>query len=112
VEQFALALPVRVADPDRLDLTRRARRHVAFGHGAHRCPGQALARVEVEIALSVLFRRVPGLRLATSFDDVTFDEDSLLHGVGELPVVWGPGPGSDVRPRRPGDEPKTYERRL
>ncbi|MEU2718370.1 cytochrome P450 [Streptomyces sp. NPDC007205] len=75
-------------EPDRLDLTRRARAHVAFGYGAHRCPGQALARAELEIALPALFRRLPGLRLAIPFDQVLFAEDSFLHGVRELPIVW------------------------
>jgi cytochrome P450 len=76
------------ADPDRVDLTRRARRHVAFGHGAHRCAGQALARAELEIALSTLFRRLPELRLAIPFERIAFDDHGLLHGVPELPVLW------------------------
>lgn len=86
-------------DPDRLDLVRGAGRtrvpgHVAFGYGIHRCPGQALARAELEIALSVLFRRLPGLRLAVPFERIPFDDDSLLHCVRELAVAWEPN-GSD-----------------
>lgn len=93
--------PEAFPDPDRLDLargadgTRGVRGHVAFGYGIHRCPGQALARAELEIALAVLFRGLPGLRLAVPFGRIPFDDDSLLHGVRELPVAWGPT-GSDL----------------
>ncbi|MFJ8331482.1 cytochrome P450 [Streptomyces sp. NPDC094437] len=96
-------------DPDRLDLTRTTgatrgtRAHVAFGYGAHRCPGQALAHAELEIALPALLRRLPGLRLAVPFDHIAFDEDSLLHGVRELPVTWqrhAPGGAEQNRNRR------------
>ena len=95
-------------DPDRLDLTRGAdgtrgaRGHVAFGHGIHWCPGHSLARAELEIALTVLFQRLPGLRLAVPFDRIDFDEDSLLHGVRELPVTWGP---DDADPDPDGPDP-------
>lgn len=87
--------PEAFPDPDRLDLARgaggtRVRGHVSFGYGIHRCPGQALARAELEIALAELLRRLPGLRLAVPFDRIPFDDDSLLHGVRELPVAWEP----------------------
>lgn len=80
-------------DPDRLDLTRSTRAHVAFGYGPHRCPGQALARAQLEIALPALFRRLPGLQLAIPFEELPFEEDSLFHGLRELPVVWGSAHG-------------------
>ncbi|GAA1896551.1 cytochrome P450 [Actinomadura bangladeshensis] len=41
-------------EPDRLDLDRRPNRHLAFGRGAHRCPGAALARMEMTAALRAL----------------------------------------------------------
>lgn len=74
--------------PDRLDLTRDARRHVAFGFGVHQCLGQPLARVELQVAYPTLLRRVPGLRLATSVDEVPFKHDGQVYGVYELPVTW------------------------
>lgn len=57
--------PAAFADPARADLARAgAERHVAFGAGLHFCVGAPLARLEMRAALAVLFRRMPGLRLA------------------------------------------------
>ena len=50
-------------DPDRLDVHRDARRHVAFGFGVHQCLGQPLARVELQVVYGTLYRRIPTLRL-------------------------------------------------
>ncbi|MFI2369163.1 cytochrome P450 [Streptomyces sp. NPDC018833] len=50
--------------PDTFDVTRPlSRRHVAFGHGAHGCPGSQLAREQLALTLRLLVRRLPGLRL-------------------------------------------------
>jgi cytochrome P450 len=87
--------PDEYPDPDRLDITRSMRRHMGFGHGPHRCPGQALGRIELEIALPALFRRLPGLRLAEPLERIGFEEGNLLYGIRELPVFWGPARGSE-----------------
>ena len=50
--------------PDTLDLTREPNRHVAFGQGVHFCLGAPLARLEGQIAINTLLRRIPDLRLA------------------------------------------------
>ena len=75
-------------DPDRLDLERDARRHVAFGFGIHQCLGQPLARMELQVVYSTLYRRIPGLRLATGLDRIPFKHDAAVYGVHELPVTW------------------------
>jgi cytochrome P450 len=75
-------------EPDRLDVTRDARRHQAFGFGIHQCLGQPVARLELEIVLPTLFRRVPTLRLATELEKLPFKEDGLVYGLYELPVTW------------------------
>ena len=50
------------AEPDSFDVTRAdAVRHIGFAHGPHYCLGAALARVQTEIALSLLLRRFPDL---------------------------------------------------
>jgi len=71
-----------------LDVDRDARRHVAFGFGVHQCLGQPLARAELQIALETILRRLPDLRLATEFEDVSFRHEMLVYGVHALPVAW------------------------
>jgi cytochrome P450 len=80
--------PDTFADPDRLDLNRGARNHVAFGYGIHQCLGQPLARVELQVALPALFTRFPGLRVPTPVDQLPFKNDASVYGVHELPVAW------------------------
>jgi cytochrome P450 len=75
-------------DPDRLDLWRDARAHIAFGFGPHQCLGQNLARVELQVVYSTLYKRIPTLRLATSLDQLSFKDDAVVYGVYELPVTW------------------------
>lgn len=75
-------------DPDRLDLTRDARRHLAFGFGAHQCLGQSLARVQLQIVYGTLHRRLPNLRLAVDREQIRFKHEGLVYGVWELPVTW------------------------
>lgn len=75
-------------DPDRLDLTRDARGHLAFGFGVHQCLGQSLARMELHVAYTTLFRRIPTLRLAVDPDDLSFAHEQFIYGLHELPVAW------------------------
>jgi cytochrome P450 len=75
-------------DPDKLDVTRKARHHVAFGYGVHQCLGQPLARVELQVVYSTLYRRIPTLKLAAPVEDLKFKHDMVVYGVHELPVTW------------------------
>ncbi|MFE2443161.1 cytochrome P450 [Streptomyces melanosporofaciens] len=75
-------------EPERLDIGRDARRHMAFGFGVHQCLGQPLARVELQVVYGTLYRRIPTLRLATAVDQLPFKDDGLVYGVYELPVTW------------------------
>ncbi|MFF2012357.1 cytochrome P450 [Streptomyces sp. NPDC058195] len=75
--------------PDTLDIHRRAGRHVAFGYGIHQCVGQNLARVEMEIALTTLLRRIPTISLDIPSQRVRGVAVHVqLGGVAELPVTW------------------------
>jgi hypothetical protein len=56
--------PEAFTDPEQFDLLRADQRHLAFGTGAHFCLGASLARLETEVALAALLRRMPDLRLA------------------------------------------------
>jgi cytochrome P450 len=80
--------PRAFTDPDELDVTRGARHHVAFGFGPHQCLGQNLARMELQIVLDTLFRRVPTLRLAVDVADLPFKDDANIYGLHRLPVTW------------------------
>ena len=57
--------PEAFPDPDRIDVGRDPNEHVAFGLGIHFCLGAPLARLEAEIALGELARRLPDLRVTT-----------------------------------------------
>ncbi|GAA3437473.1 cytochrome P450 [Kutzneria kofuensis] len=73
---------------DELDVANPMRHHLAFGFGIHQCLGQNLARAELEIAFTHLFRRIPTLRLAVPVEEVPRRPNALLSGVSELPVTW------------------------
>ncbi|MBE9373604.1 cytochrome P450 [Saccharopolyspora sp. HNM0983] len=75
-------------DPDRLDIRRNPRNHVAFGFGNHQCLGQPLARLELQVVYGTLYKRIPELRLATDLDSIPFKHDGSVYGVYELPVTW------------------------
>ena len=80
--------PRFLADGDRLDVTRDAAGHVAFGHGVHHCLGAPLARMEMRIAFPALLRRFPRLALAVPFDEVEFRAFHFIYGLRSLPVTW------------------------
>jgi cytochrome P450 PksS len=77
------------AEPDRLDLTREPNRHVAFGLGGHFCLGAPLARLEGQIAIGTLLRRMPDLRLAAAPERLRWRRGMLLRGLEALPVEFG-----------------------
>lgn len=76
------------ADPDAFSVRRAERHHMAFGYGVHQCIGQNLARLEMEVSLATLFRRVPGLRVVPRTADVPLKNAASVQGVVELPVTW------------------------
>jgi len=75
-------------DPDTLDLGRNPRNHIAFGYGTHQCLGQSLARIELQVVFSTLYRRIPTLALAAPLDRIPFKQEMAVYGVHELPVSW------------------------
>ncbi|MEV6950339.1 cytochrome P450 [Streptomyces sp. NPDC051183] len=82
--------PRHFPDPDRFDIRRAPRGHLAFGHGVHHCLGAPLARVEGSIALATLLRRLPGLALAAAPESLTWRSGTMLRGLTQLPVRWTP----------------------
>lgn len=80
--------PRRFDDPDTVDLHRKARGHLSFGHGIHQCLGQQLARVEMRAGFEGLLRRFPTLKLAIPAGEVKLKTDMNVYGAHELPVTW------------------------
>lgn len=80
--------PERFENPDTLDVHRKARGHLSFGHGVHQCLGQQLARIEMRAGFDGLLRRFPTLRLAVPADEVKLRTDMNIYGVHALPVTW------------------------
>lgn len=75
-------------NPDDLTFTERAMPHLTFGHGAHLCLGARLGRLELQLAVGALLRRLPGLRLAVPPADVPWRATMLIRGPWNLPVEW------------------------
>src|SRR5438874_6365459 len=78
--------PRQFRDPDRLDVRREPGRHVAFAAGIHYCLGAWLARLEARIVLDTVFRRLPGLGLASS--EPRWKPMIFLRGLEALPLSW------------------------
>ncbi|GAA1711588.1 cytochrome P450 [Fodinicola feengrottensis] len=80
--------PKRFDNPDTLDIHRKARGHLSFGHGVHQCLGQQLARIEMRAGFEGLLRRFPTMRLAVSASEVKLKTDMNIYGVHALLVTW------------------------
>jgi pimeloyl-[acyl-carrier protein] synthase len=78
--------PAHFPDPDRLDVSRPDNRHIAFGFGIHFCLGAPLARLEGQIALETLLRRLP--RLALAIERPEWRDSQVLRGLKALPVSF------------------------
>ncbi|MER5436263.1 cytochrome P450 [Streptomyces sp. NPDC002588] len=81
--------PERFTEPDEFRLDRGPARHLTFGFGIHTCPGQAVARMEMNVAVAELLKRLPDIRLAT--DDIRHEfRGSETESISSLPAVFTP----------------------
>ncbi|MFG2883458.1 cytochrome P450 [Streptomyces sp. NPDC048297] len=80
--------PEQFPEPDTFDIHRTPRRHLALGHGIHKCMGQALAKMELHVSLETLLRRLPHLRVDAGPDALPFADDENALRLQSLPVTW------------------------
>ena len=77
--------PDRFPEPDVFKPGRTPNPHVSFGAGIHFCVGAPLARLELAVALPILFARLPSLRLA---GQPRYRDSFHFHGLEALKVEW------------------------
>ena len=77
--------PTRFEHPDTLDPTRPLNAHTSFGGGIHFCIGAPLARLEMRVALKVLFERLPRLQLSGK---PVYRDAYHFHGVERLDLAF------------------------
>ncbi len=82
--------PSQFEDPETIDLSRKATRHMAFGLGVHRCLGSNLARVMFKTMITELLTRAPDLAVRRS-EVVRYDDASPVYAVRSLPITFTPG---------------------
>ncbi|GAB2719945.1 cytochrome P450 family protein [Kitasatospora kifunensis] len=80
--------PEQFPEADTLDLERSPNSHLAFGHGIHFCPGAALARAELQVAIGTLLTHLPGLRPAGDLNELAWIPAVLARGVNQLAVSY------------------------
>lgn len=71
-------------DPNRFDIERSPNDHIAFGYGPHFCLGQALARMQLKIALGESVRRMPELRVDGAIERI---RSNWFNGMKRLPLT-------------------------
>jgi cytochrome P450 len=75
-------------DPERFDVFREPKQHMAFAYGPHTCLGMHLARMETRVAIDAVLDRLPNLRLDPEADDVHVT-GLTFRAPARLPVVFG-----------------------
>ena len=78
--------PLQFTEPLRFMPQRKQGAHLSFGAGIHFCIGAPLARLELQIALPILFARLPGLRLAHR---PVVKDVYHFHGLERVDLAWG-----------------------
>jgi cytochrome P450 len=80
--------PARWSDPERFDILREPKQHMAFAYGAHTCLGMHLARMETRVVVDAVLDRLPNLRLDPAAEDVHVT-GLTFRAPARLPVAFG-----------------------
>ncbi|WP_432905294.1 cytochrome P450 [Micromonospora matsumotoense] len=76
-------------DPNVFDIDRAPTTpHLTFGFGPHFCLGTALGRMQVELSIGELLRRLPGLTPAVPIEEIPWRHDRMNGGIASFPVTW------------------------
>ncbi|MFG3524311.1 cytochrome P450 [Nocardia nova] len=76
---------VALEHDDVFDIRRSNNPHLTLSYGLHHCLGAPLARMEMQVGLAELFKRLPGLTL---HGEAVVDNDNLTQPIVDLPVTW------------------------
>ena len=82
--------PAVFTNPHQVDLTRDARRHLAFGVGIHRCLGAHIARMMFQEMISEILERLPDFEFNATPD--RFGDAGDVYAVRHMPITFTPGP--------------------
>ncbi|MFI8231686.1 cytochrome P450 [Streptomyces sp. NPDC085900] len=85
------------------------RSHLAFGGGAHECPGQDIGRAIADVGVDALLTRLPDVELACDEDELRWRASIVSRHLVELPVYFAPKPQQDVM-ERPSINPVPSQR--
>ncbi|MEM6947354.1 MAG: cytochrome P450 [Pseudomonadota bacterium] len=77
-------------DPDVFDMTRdNVSKHIAFGHGIHKCLGSRVAQMQLRVAYEQIFQRFPDIQFT---GDIKYGPNALVHAISKLKVnLYGSG---------------------
>ena len=80
--------PAQFPDPDRFDITRDASKHLAFAYGIHYCAGAPLARLEGQITINTILRRLKNMHVEV--DGIQREPSLIMRGLTALPISFQP----------------------
>ncbi|QKW08267.1 cytochrome P450 [Streptomyces sp. NA04227] len=81
--------PAVYEDPDRVDIDRRAKRHLTFGYGPHHCPAAPLGRLALQALVGALAEQPHALSVVS--EQVRWASGGAFRGPVKLPVTWRSG---------------------
>lgn len=79
--------PTVFPEPEKFDMNRDHSKIISFGHGIHYCVGAPLARLEVKVALEVLFKKVKNIQLKPDAQ-IRRHPSTLMYGLLNLPITF------------------------